>query len=98
LRHVFVNTGVCPSDLEATFLDGFSKGRKVYYHNRKVAALEKRLKKIDAEIKGKEKLLYSSEVTGEQRAILRSEKRQLDVEYRDILRDLNKLRKIDTRS
>jgi hypothetical protein len=89
---------VCPSNLEATFLAGFRKGRKVYHHNRKVAALEKRLKKIDEEIKGKEKLLYSSEVTGEQRAILRSEIRQLDVEYRDIARDLNELRKIDTRS
>jgi hypothetical protein len=89
---------VCPSDLEVNFLAGFSKGRNVYNHNKKVVALEKRLKKIDDEIKGKEKLLYSSEVTGEQRAILRSEIRQLDVEYRDIVRDLTELQKVDTRS
>ena len=86
---------VCPSNLEATFLAGFSKGRKVYKYNRKVAALEKRLKMIDDEIKKKEKSLYSSELTGEQRAILRSEIRQLDLEHRDTVRDLNELREID---
>jgi hypothetical protein len=66
---------VCPPDLEASFLAGFSKGRKVYKYNRKVVALEKRNK--------------------EQRAILRSEVRQLDVEYRNTVRDLNELREID---
>ena len=86
---------VCPSDLEATFLAGFGKGREVYKYNRKVAALEKRLKMIDDEIQGKEKSLYSSELTGEQRAILRSEIRQLDLKHRDTVRDLNELREID---
>ena len=86
---------MCPPDLEASFLAGFSKGRKVYKYNRKVVALEKRLKMIDAKIQEKENLLYSSEVNKEQRAILRSEVRQLDVEYRNTVRDLNELREID---
>jgi hypothetical protein len=86
---------VCPPDLEAPFLAGFSSGRKVYNYNRKVVALEKRLKKIDDEIQEKEKLLFSSEVNKKQRAILRSEIRQLDLEYRETVRDLDDLQKID---
>jgi hypothetical protein len=86
---------VCPPDLEASFLAGFTRGRKIYQYKRKVVALEKRLKLIDHKIQEKEKLLYSSEVNKEQRAILRSEIRQLDMEYRDTVRDLNKLREID---
>jgi hypothetical protein len=50
---------------------------------------------IGDEIKEKEKLLYSSEVNTEQRDILRSEIRQLDIKYRDTVRDLDELRKID---
>jgi hypothetical protein len=53
---------------------------------------------IDDEIQEKEKLLYSAEVTGEQRAILRSEIKQLDLEHRDTVRDLNELREIGPRS
>jgi len=86
---------VCPPDLEASFLAGFSSGRKVYNYNRKVVALEKRLKKIDDEIQEKEKLLFSSEVNKKQRAMLRSEIRQLDLEYRETVRDLDELQKID---
>lgn len=84
---------VCPPNLEASFLAGFNKGRKVYEYNRKVITLEKKLKTIDAEIQKKEKLLYSSKVGKERRAILRSEIRQLDVKYRNTVRDLNELRK-----
>ena len=86
---------VCPPDLGSSFLAGFSKGKKVYRYNRKVAALEKKLKTIDDEIQEKEKLLYSSEVNKEQRVIIRSEIRQLDLDYRDTVRDLNELREID---
>lgn len=86
---------VCPPYLEASFLAGFSSGRKVYNYNRKVVVLEKRLKKIDDEIQVKEKLLFSSEVNKKQRALLRSEIRQLDLEYRETVRDLDELRKID---
>ena len=88
-------TYVCPPELEASFLAGFRKGQKVYQYRRKVLALEKRLKLIDHKIQEKEKLLYSSEANKEQRAILRSEIRQLDMEYRDTVRDLNELREMD---
>ena len=88
-------SNACPPDLEASFLDGFRTGRKVYKYNRKLATLEKRLKVIDDEIQEKEKLLYSSKVNKEQRAILRSEIRQLDLEYRDTVRALSELQKID---
>ena len=50
---------------------------------------------IDQKIQEKEKMLYSSEVNKEQRAILRSEIRQLDIVYRDTVSDLNQLRNID---
>jgi len=86
---------ICPPDLEASFLAGLSEGRKVYKYNRKVVALEKRLKIIGDEIEEKEKLLYSSDVNKEQRDILRSEIRQLDIKYRDTVRDLDELRTID---
>jgi len=86
---------VCPADLEASFLAGFSEGRKVYKYNRTVVALEKKMKTIDDEIQEKETLLYSSKVNEEQRDILRSEIRKLDIKYRDTVRDLNELRKIN---
>ncbi len=86
---------ICPPDLETSFLAGFREGRKVYTYNRKVVAFEKRLKIIDNEIQAKEKLLYSLEVNKEQRDILRSEIRQLDIKYRDNVRDLEELRRID---
>ena len=86
---------VCPPNLEASFLAGFIKGRKFYEFNRKVIALEKKMKMIDAEIQQKEKLLYSPKVSKERRAILRSEIRQLDIKYRNTVRDLNEIRKMD---
>jgi len=39
--------------------------------------------------------LFSSEVNKKQRAMLRSEIRQLDLEYRETVRDLDELQKID---
>ena len=86
---------VCPPELEASFLAGYKKGRKVYEYHRKVTALENKLKTIDAEIQKKEKLLYSSKVGKERRAILRSEIRQLDIKYRNTVRDLSELREME---
>lgn len=86
---------VCPPELEVSFLAGYNKGRKVHEYHRKVTALENKLKMIDAEIQKKEELLYSSKVGKERRSILRSEIRQLDIKYRNTVRDLSELRKMD---
>jgi hypothetical protein len=86
---------VCPPEYEAPFLAGYNDGRKVYRYERKVAALEKKLDSIEEQIQEKEKLLYSPETKKEQRALLRVEIRELDLEYRETAAELNDLLRVD---
>jgi hypothetical protein len=82
---------VCTPELEPDFLAGYVEGRKVHEYELKIASLKKRLESIDSEIKKKEYKLYSSKLRDEQRAKIRSEIRSLDIEYRDIIRELKYL-------
>jgi hypothetical protein len=84
---------VCPADLEPEFLDGFYAGREIYEYESKVASLEKRLKDIEKQIESKKKELYSSKVNDKQKGIIHSEISSLDIEYRDIVRQLISLAK-----
>jgi hypothetical protein len=79
---------VCPLDLEPEFLAGFYAGREIYEYKSKVASLEKQLRSIENQIEAKEKDLHSSKLSKKQRAIVRSEIKSLDVEYRDVVRQL----------
>jgi hypothetical protein len=80
---------VCPGEFEQEFLTGYYRGREIYLYESKVASLEKQLKRIERKIKAKEKELFSSELTDEQRAVIRAEIRSLDIEYRTVVKELN---------
>jgi hypothetical protein len=84
---------VCPPEFEPDFLAGYVKGSEIHEYESKIASLERRLERIDSEIKKKESKLYSSEVSSEQKAEIRSEVRSLDLEYREISRELRYLEK-----
>lgn len=82
---------VCPPELEPNFLAGYAEGREIREYESKIASLKKRLERIDSEIKKKEYKLYSSKLSDEQRAKIRSEIRSLDIEYREVVRELKYL-------
>ena len=83
----------CPPEFESGFRAGYQRGREVYQYESKIASLQRRLKKIERKIEKKEGQLYSDGLTDEQRAAIRSELRSLDLEYRDITRELKYLEK-----
>jgi hypothetical protein len=83
----------CPPDLEPEFLNGFNQGREIYKYESEVASLERRLKWIEKQIEDKEKKLYSSKLSDEKRATIRSEIKSLEIEYRDAVRELTSLAK-----
>jgi len=84
---------VCPPELEPDFLAGHVEGKEVRQYDSKIASLKKRLERIENEIEKKESKLYSSKLSDEQRAKIRSDIRTLDMEYRDIVRELKYLEK-----
>ncbi len=82
---------VCPEELEAEFLAGYVEGKEVREYESKIASLKRRLQEIESEIEKKEGKLYSSRLSSEQRTKIRSDIRSLDMEYRDIVRELKYL-------
>jgi len=82
---------VCPPELEPDFRFGYQKGKELYQYEAQIAALQKRLRKIERKIHQKEEELYSGNLNDEQRAQIRSDLRSLDLEYRDISRELKYL-------
>ena len=84
---------VCPANLESDFLAGYNRGLEIYRFEKKVAALENRLKNIENQIETNEKKLYSDQLTSAQRAKIRADLKYLDIEYRDVVRELNALEK-----
>ena len=84
---------VCPPEFESGFRAGYQRGREVYEYESRIASLQRRLKKIERKIEKKEGQLYSDGLSDEQRAAIRSELRSLDLEYRDITRELKYLEK-----
>jgi len=85
---------VCPPALEPDFLAGYDKGKALHKYESKVSSLEKRLETIDKQIQDKEKKLYSDGLSKEKRDQFRSDLKYLDLEYRDIARELKLLEKI----
>ena len=82
---------VCPPAMEPAFMTGYMQGRKIYEFNKKVAAVKHKMADIEAAIRSKEEQLYSHQLTREDRAIIRAEIRSLDIEYRDLARELRYL-------
>ena len=84
---------VCPPEFEPDFRTGYLKGRELYEYESKIASLQRRLGKIERKITKKEKQLYSENLNDEQRAEIRSELKTLDLEYRDVSRELKYMEK-----
>ena len=70
------------------FLAGYAKGQELYKYRRKIASLENRRTSIERQIKDLEKQMYSSELSDEQRMKIRSDLKYLDIQYRDVVREL----------
>ena len=79
---------VCPKNLEPNFLAGYAKGQEIYKYQRKIASLENRRLSIERQIKDMEKQMYSSTLSDEQRTKIRSDLKYLDIQYRDVVREL----------
>ena len=79
---------VCPPEFEADFRAGYEKGKERYQYESKLAALQNQLQKIERKINKKEKELYANNLSDEQRSQIRSELKNLDMEYRDVSREL----------
>ena len=82
---------VCPPEFEPDFLAGYAEGKEIREYESKIASLKKRLERIEREIEKKESKLYSSKLSDEQRAKIRTEIRSLDIEYREIVKELRYL-------
>ena len=79
---------VCPPEYEPDFRIGYENGRSLYQYEAKVAALQRQLKNIERKINKKEKELYEANLNDEQRNDVRAELKNLDMEYRDVSREL----------
>jgi hypothetical protein len=79
---------VCPPEFAPDFRAGYEKGRELYQYDAKIAALQQKLKNIERKINKKEKELYAENMSDEQRGQVRAELKNLDLEYRDVSREL----------
>lgn len=82
---------VCPPKFEPEFRTGYQQGRALYQYEAKVADLQNQLEHIDRKIVKKEKQLYSANLTDAQRSKIRADLKDLDVQYRDLSRELKYL-------
>ena len=78
---------VCPPQFEADFLKGYERGRQLLEYKNQVQNLENRLNYIEMQIRNKEGF-YRRDLSDEQAMNLRSELRMLDLEYREVSREL----------
>ena len=85
---------VCSAEREPDFLAGYNKGYKIYKFESKIASLENRLKSIENQIQTKERQLYKSKLKRTHREKIRADIRYLDIEYRDVVRELKYLEKM----
>jgi len=86
---------ICPQDLEADFLAGYNKGQKANNRRSKISTLEQRLQLIETQIQSKKKQLLVSDLNQDRKVELRADIKYLDIEYRNTLRNLKKLKNID---
>jgi len=79
---------VCPPEFETDFRAGYEKGKALHQYESDIDSLHKQLENIESKINRKEKALYGSNLTDEQRSKIRLELKNLDMEYRDVSREL----------
>lgn len=84
---------VCPTELEMDFKIGYIKGKERHEHESKIASLQRRLEKLERKISKKDKELYSDHLNDAQRSEIRSELKTLDLEYREVSRELKYMEK-----
>jgi len=82
---------VCPPELEADFLAGFEKGKRIFRYESRIAVLESQLQSIDRRIRSGEKELYAAGTSERRRIELRRELEVLDLQYREISSELKRL-------
>ena len=78
---------VCPPQLEVDFLRGYEKGHRLFQYRERVNQLENRLTHIQLQIRNKENF-YNYDLSEEQMRQLRSDLKMLDIEYREVSREL----------
>jgi hypothetical protein len=79
---------VCPPEFEPDFRAGYDNGRELFQYESKIAALQNQLKNLERKIDRKEKELYTADLSDENRGQIRSELKNLDMQYRDVSREL----------
>ena len=82
---------VCPPEFEAEFRAGYESGKELYRYESEIASLHKQLNKIEKVIRKKEEDLYATNLSDEHRRKTRSELKTLDMQYRDMSRELTYL-------
>ena len=82
---------VCPPEFEPDFRRGYEKGRELHLYEAKVASLQRQLKYIERKIDNKEKELYDANLSDEKRSEVRAELKNLDMQYRDVSRELKNM-------
>lgn len=75
------------------FKIGYIKGKERHEHESKIASLQRRLEKLERKISKKDKELYSDHLNDAQRSEIRSELKTLDLEYREVSRELKYMEK-----
>jgi hypothetical protein len=82
---------ICPPEFEQDFRAGYENGRALYQYESKISSLQKQLNTVERKIDKKEKDLYASNLSDEQRMQIRSELQRLDSQFRDLTRQLRYL-------
>jgi hypothetical protein len=82
---------VCPPEVEPVFVAAYRRGLEVRQHDLDVERLEKRLTAIEKEIERKEKMVYTGNISREERAELGREIRELELEQREVALELKEL-------
>lgn len=83
--------GVCPPELEAAFRTAYHSGLEIHRYNAEVDRLQRRLNAIDRQIAQKEELVYTEDLSKEQRLELRYEIKQLELEHMEAQTELQNL-------
>jgi len=81
----------CPPQFEANFLRGYERGKKVREYKVQIQILENRLRQIEQRIRYRESQQHKEGLSDEQRSQIRNELRTLDIDYRDVSRELRYL-------
>jgi hypothetical protein len=82
---------VCPPEFEQDFRAGYETGRALYQYESKISSLQTQLNNVERKIDKKEKELYAANLSDEQRSQIRSELKHLDLQFRDLTRQLRYL-------